>query len=223
MFTAILNNRLTSYLDAAGIIGEDQAGFRENYSTLDHVFTLHCIIDIYLRKKKKLYCAFVDYSKAFDMINRSALWSKLIASGINGKVITVIYNLYNEAKSCVKYNNSISSLFNCNVGVRQGENLSPLLFSIFLNDLEACLRKDGVNGLSYINTETIKYLSDDDVEMWLRLYVLLYADDTIILSESEADLQNALNSLNSYCQTWDLSVNASKTKIVIFFKGKIET
>jgi hypothetical protein len=163
----------------------------------------------------------VDYSKAFDMINRSALWAKLISNGINGKIITVIYNLYKEAKSCVKYNNSMSSFFKCNAGVRQGENLSPLLFSLFLNDFEAHLRRDGVNGLSYINNETITHLSDDDVEMWLRLYVLLYADDTIILAESQSDLQNALNSLNCYCLTWDLSVNTNKTKIVIFSTGKL--
>ena len=57
--------------------------------------------------------------------------------------------------------------------------------------------------------------------MWLRLYVLLYAYDTIILAESSNDLQCALNSLKSYCSTWDLAVNTSKTKIVIFSKGKI--
>ena len=57
--------------------------------------------------------------------------------------------------------------------------------------------------------------------MWLRLYVLLYADDTIILAESSNDLQCALNSLKSYCATWDLAVNTSKTKIVIFSKGKV--
>ena len=221
LFTAVLNARLTKYLDGAGIIGEDQAGFRANYSTMDHVFSLHCIIDLYLRNKKRLYCAFVDYKKAFDLINRSDLWSKLIANGINGKVITVIYNLYKEAKSCVKSNNTISNVFSCNVGVRQGENLSPLLFAIFLNDLESSLRRDGVSGLNYINSETIKHLSDDDVEIWLRLYVLLYADDTIILSESAEDLQKALNSLHIYCKMWHLTVNSSKTKVVIFSRGKI--
>lgn len=220
LFTSVLNDRLTSYLDSTGTICENQAGFRENYSILDHVFSLHCIIDIYLKQKKKLFCAFVDYSKAFDMVRRSALWSKLISCGINGKIITVIYNLYSEAKSCVKYNNSFSPYFECNVGVRQGDNLSPLLFSIFLNDLETHMRNNNVKGLDYINSLTIKHLSTDDIEMWLRLYVLLYADDTIILSESATDLQNALNAMHDYCQTWQLTVNASKTKIVIFSRGK---
>ena len=52
-------------------------------------------------------------------------------------------------------------------------------------------------------------------------YVLIYADDTIIVSESPTDLQNALNSLNNYCSTWNLAVNTSKTKIMIFSRGKV--
>ena len=83
-----------------------------------------------------LYCAFVDYRKAFDMIDRSSLWQKLLKLNIKGKVLNVIINAYNGAKSCVKLNRSMSDYFSCNIGVRQGENLSPLLFAIYLNDLE---------------------------------------------------------------------------------------
>ena len=165
LFTSIINTRLTDFINNIGLLGEDQAGFRAGYSTTDHIFTLSCIIDIYLQNKKRVYCAFVDYKKAFDLVNRSALWSKLIGNGINGKVINVIFNLYKNAKSCVKVNNNIIPLFNCNMGVRQGENLSPLLFAIFLNDLESTLRKDNVQGLNFINQLIRKNLSDDDVEM----------------------------------------------------------
>ena len=83
------------------------------------------------------------------------------------------------------------------------------------------LKHDGVIGLDFLNQEIIKYLSDDDVEIWLRLFVLLYADDTILLAESANDLQQSLNSLHNYCSKWNLMVNASKTKIVIFSRGKI--
>ena len=66
------------------------------------------------------------------------------------------------------------------------------------------------------------FLSDDDVEVFLRLYTLLYADDTIIFAASSSDLQSALNAVNLYCETWKLSVNTIKTKIVIFSRGKIK-
>ena len=122
-------------------MGEEQAGFRENYSTFDHMFTLHALVDFYLHRKKRIYCAFVDYKKkAFDFIDRSSLWSKLISSGINGNIIRVIFNMYDKAKYCVTQGGNLSNLFVCNIGVRQGENLSPLFFAIFLNDFEYFLR-----------------------------------------------------------------------------------
>ena len=115
---------------------EEQAGFRKGYSTQDHIFVLHSIIALYLRNKKRVYCAFIDYKKAFDMVDRASLWAKLISSEINGKVVKVICNMYNRAKSCIKNGQERSHYFNCNIGVRQGENLSPLLFAIYLNDFE---------------------------------------------------------------------------------------
>ena len=132
LFTMCLNVRLTKFLSDQSIIGEEQAAFREQYSTIDHVFVLNELINIYLQKKKRLYCCFIDYQKAFDTINRSALWGKVIANGINGRILKVIYNMYENAKSCVKQQSLLSGLFSCDMGVRQGENLSPLLFAIFL-------------------------------------------------------------------------------------------
>ena len=73
LFTMIINTRLHKYLEGQMLLGEEQAGFREGYSTLDHIFSLHCIIDLFLENKKRLYCAFVDYRKAFDMIDRTSL------------------------------------------------------------------------------------------------------------------------------------------------------
>ena len=56
LFTFIINTRLTNYLNNVGLLGEDQAGFRAGYSRSDHIFTLKCIIDIYLQREKRVYC-----------------------------------------------------------------------------------------------------------------------------------------------------------------------
>ena len=220
LFTALINSRLAKFLHASGTIGDEQAGFRAGHSTLDHVFTLQNIIDIYLQKRKRVYCAFIDYKKAFDLVNRSCLWKKLLWSGINGPVLNVVHNLYLKAKSCVLLDGQLSQCFSCNIGVRQGENLSPLLFAIYLNDFELFLSRK-FNGLEDLSQETRKYLSDDDVEVFLKMYALLYADDTIVMAENEEEMQKALNAAHAYCQEWKLQVNTSKTKIVVFSRGKV--
>ena len=87
LFTSCLNSRISHFLFSNGKIGYKQAGFRPEFSTLDHIFSLHAIIEYYKCKNRRVYCAFVDYSKAFDMVDRTALWSKMLAEGINGKYL----------------------------------------------------------------------------------------------------------------------------------------
>ena len=220
LFTAVINSRLTKYIDAVGALGDEQAGFRHGHSTTDHIFTLFAIIQLYIKNGRRLYCAFIDYRKAFDFVDRSSLWLKMLSTGINGNILKVIYNLYDKAKSCVKTRDGLSSLFHCNVGVRQGENLSPLLFAIFLNDFEFFISRR-YKGLDKLASDINVFLSDDDVEHYLRIFALLYADDTIVLAESAEDLQLALNAAFEYCNRWKLTVNTGKTKVVIFSKRKV--
>ena len=69
--------------------------------------------------------------------------------------------------------------------------------------------------------ETHNNLIDDDEEVFLKMNVLLYADDNIVMAETLEDLQSALNSACVYCQTWPLTVNTSNTKVIIFSRGKV--
>ena len=98
LFTACLNARIANHVYKDSKMGYEQAGFRPEFSTMDHVFTFHVIIDYYKSKTRRVYCAFIDYSKAFDMIDRASLWMKLPKHGVNGKVLNVIYNIYQNAK-----------------------------------------------------------------------------------------------------------------------------
>ena len=114
------------------LLCEEQAEFRKGYSTIDHMFNLKCLVDLNLhRKKKQLFCAFISYRKAFDSVNRIALWQKLIQQNINGKMLRVVHSMYNNTISRVRQNSKLSNYFFTNVGVRQGENLSPILFHFF--------------------------------------------------------------------------------------------
>ena len=129
----------------------------------------------------------------------------------------LIFNLYENTTACVKLNNKISQSFICNIGVRQGDNLSPLLFAIFINDFEQFLSQR-YNGLDSLNNLFTNVATRDEILTLLKLYVLLYADDTIIMAEGPNNLQLALDALNDYCALWKLNINIEKTKIIRFSK-----
>ena len=121
------------------------------------MFVLKAMIDVFLFKHKRLYVCFVDFKKAFDSVNRIKLWQKLISCNVTGKILTIIKNMYDKAKSCVSTNGVMSTTFPCQVGVRQGENLSPLLFSIYLADLKSFLstKYEGLQTLQNMGSEFI--------------------------------------------------------------------
>ena len=189
---------------------------------------MHAIIETYLNKlydsntNKKLFCAFIDYQKAFDLVDRSCLWAKLLACDIKGKIMKLIFNLYQNTKACVKLNNKLSKSFTSNIGVRQGDNLSPLLFAIFINDFEQSISTQ-YNGLGALKNLYTNMATNDEILTLLKLYVLLYADDTIIMAESPNELQLALNAVSDYCKTWKLKINIDKTKIIRFTRNKLQT
>ena len=105
--------------------------------------------------------------------------------------------MYNGIKSVIELNGNISDTFFCNVGVRQVENLPPLLFAIFLNDIETAFDNCGSVGVSIYYELLFIYheLLEVNSESVMKLFVLLYADDTVILSLSPGDLQNSLDNI----------------------------
>ena len=92
------------------------------------------VINWFSSKKKKLDCAFLDYSKAFDYVVRDNLWYKLLKLGVRGRMFNIIQSIYSTVKSKVRGPKSITDSFECTLGVLQGESLSPFLFSMYVND-----------------------------------------------------------------------------------------
>ena len=80
--------------------------------------------------------------------------------------------MYDSAKSCVRQNHQMSNCFYSNIGVRQGENLSPIRFLLFLNDLVEFMSQ-GFEGLPDIPKAIHLLCDNDDVEVYFKLYLLL--------------------------------------------------
>ena len=83
LFTNIINERLNRWAEDNSILNENQFGFRKNKSTTDCLFLLHGLIEYYFKSSKQLYCSFVDSTRAFDGVDRNALWNKLNKSGVS--------------------------------------------------------------------------------------------------------------------------------------------
>ena len=131
-------------------------------------------------------------------------------------MFNVIVNMYKGTKSCIMYKDSKSDYFPCSNGVRRGENLSLFLFALYINDLESFLEGCYVEGLKSISDELESHLN-----LYIKLFAILYADDTVLPSQSANDLQKQLNSMSEYCNFWKLRVNIEKSKVMIFSRGQL--
>ena len=203
----LLNNRLELFCTKHNIINKNQIGFRPKHRACDHLLTLKSLVKKYVTiGKKKIFACFVDFKKAFDSIWHEGLFYKMNGYGIGGKTLDLIKDIYKKTKCAIKSNNSRTSFFNYEKGVRQGCPLSPMLFNIYVNDL----------------FKTMNSGNDSDLcldENGHKTNILMYADDLIILSESKENLQKQIDKLENYCSKWKLQINNKKTKVMIFNRG----
>ena len=97
----MLNKRITNWIDDNEIIGEEQAGFRQEHSTFDHIFTLLALVQKQLLRHRKLYVAFIVFRNAFDTICRTTLRTVLHRNGLRGKITIARQNIYAIVKARV--------------------------------------------------------------------------------------------------------------------------
>ena len=200
IFEFIVNNRLTFVNEAFGRIDEYNGGFLKGSRTSDNIFILKSLIDRQLYLGKKLYVVFVDFSKAFDFINRNILFYKIVKSGITGRIIDTVRDMYRKTKCKVKTTDGLSPEINNFFGVNQGGTLSPLLFRKYLADMSDYLhRTEGI----VINEHKI-------------ISHILWADDLILFSDSPKGLQLQMDGLFNFCKNNQMIVNEMKTKSMIF-------
>ena len=209
IYTSVLNRRVTFYANLYNKISESQAGFRENYSTVDNAFVLQSLINKYIsRKGRKLYVAFVDFKQAFDKVSRGKLWSVLQKAGFKGRLFHALTSIYHTVKAKVRSNGKLSDSFHCPTGLKQGCMLSPALFTLFINEFAEIIETSGIQGVQ---------LFPEDIQV----LILLFADDIALISDTIVGLQKQLNLLFKYCLDSKLVVNISKTKVMVFRNGGI--
>jgi hypothetical protein len=125
--------------------------------------------------------------------------------GLSGKIIRILRNLYQNAATKVRLDGGLSSSIDITEGLMQGEVLSPLLFSMYVSEIEKILIDSGIAGVK--------------ISASLILQILLFADDMVLMAGTPQQLQRKINLLKSYFEKLGLKVNLSKTKVMVFRKG----
>lgn len=188
--------QIRKFLDANGLLFKHQHGFRAGHSTatavVDLLTTIYSLID-----ENFIVCAvFLDFSKAFDVLNHDILLRKLSAQfGFSKESVEWVHSYLCDRSQCVKIGNTCSPILSLSHGVPQGSLLGPLLFLLFINDFHSCLDSGSM---------------------------IMYADDSTVVFAAK-NYQSLITKVNynldlikAYCDNNRLKLNVSKTKAIIF-------
>ena len=163
MFETIIFNNLYKHLITHHLITKNQSGFRPGDSTtsqlIDLVDEIHQAFDS--TKSLEVRAVFLDISKAFDKVWHDGLIFKMRQNGISGKLLTFFQNYLSNRKQRVVLNGFSSDYSSIESGVHHGSVLGPLLFLIYINDVEKNIKSnvktfaDDTMLFSIVNNPTI--------------------------------------------------------------------
>ena len=196
----VLMNRIKMKIYAE--VSWSQFGFRKNKGTRNAVFVMRTLAERSIEMQKNLYAVFIDYEKAFDRVKHHEIMKDLEQIGVDQKDRRLLETLYWEQVAAVSIDGDLSEWINIKRGVRQGCVLSPDLFSLYT---ELIMRKV-MEGNFKVNGHTI---SD-----------IRYADDTVLISDDEQNLQEMIVSLKNESEVRGLNINKQKTKLMVFSKSR---
>ena len=181
---------------------EHQYGFKKNSST---VHALHCLkqtVNYYVNNGSRVFCTFLDASKAFDRLVHSGLFLKLMERNVPLVFLDIIVTWYDGLACRVKWGNHFGGWFQITAGVRQGGVLSPDFYCIYVDDL----------------LSRLKALKKGCYYAGIFAAALFYADDMAIMAPSIKGLMALLDICGNYCLEWDICLNPKKSRNLYFGK-----
>lgn len=189
IFEKLLATRIIKFLEKNKIFSPNQHGFRENHSTISALVSILDYVYKNIDKGNKVMAIFVDLSKAFDCVNHDTLLKKIECYGLRGQCNMLLSSYLSNRTQFVEYLGEQSERLMTDIGVPQGSVLGPLLFLLYINDVD-----------EYIST-----------------FYCAFADDmTLVASDvtTEAMItkhKNNLHRISNYMTNTGLVMNQGKT------------
>ncbi|CAM5112909.1 unnamed protein product [Natator depressus] len=187
----IIKNRIFRHLDEHNLLGNSQHGFCKEKSCLTNLREFIEGVNKHVGKGDPVDIVYLDFQKAFDKVLHQGLLSKVSSHGIRGKVLSWIGNWLKDRKQRVGTNGQFSEWREVNSGVSQGSVVGPVLFNIFINDLE-----------KGVNSEVAKFAHDTKLH-------------EIVKSQADCEeLQKDLSKLGDWATKWQMKFNVDKFKVM---------
>lgn len=197
----VVIRRVRHQLEEHNLLAKEQAGFRDRLEGMAQVAALlECLQRRRIRGLKTWVC-FVDIRKAYDTVPHGALFSKLERYGVTGKCLKFIMEIYKQSALTV---NGSTNKCPLERGVRQGCPMSTTLFDIFINDVPEALQ----------NPSKIPWGSLKD-NLFLDIKGFLFADDLVILGDSQEDMKLSVNKMSEWAQENEMEFGISKCGIMV--------
>ena len=204
---------------AERVYPESQCGFRAERSTIDMVFSLRQLQEKCREQPMPLYIAFIDLTKAFNLVCREGLFKILSKIGCSPKLLSLIESFHTNMQGIVQFTGSTSEPFYISSGVKQGCVLAPTLFGIFFALLLKHAFGTSEEGI-YLHTR-----SDGRLFNLTRLRAkakvrealirdMLFADDAAISSHTQQELQSLMDRFSQACKDFELTISLKKTNVL---------
>jgi hypothetical protein len=171
-----------------------QFGFKKKIGCNHAIFTVRKAIDYFVDSGSTVNMCCLDVASAFDRVNYRGLFLQLLDRGVPMNLIRVLNDWYCKSECSVKWGNCISNAFSLKAGVRQGGVLSPILFSVYVDNILSKLNNLGCHMFG------------------LCVSSFLYADDLVLLAPSVESMQEMIQVCCAEFNNIDLVLNESKSR-----------
>lgn len=193
----IIASHVYNHLESNCFFFHNQHGFRKSLSCETQLLEFTTDLHFNMNNNLQTDCIFLDFSKAFDRVAHCRLIAKLTALRIDSSTLSWLRNFLSNRQQFTIVNNIASAPTHVTSGVPQGSVLGPLLFLIYINDLPL------------------------NISSPMRIF----ADDCIIyrsinsINDHQA-LQNDLDLICHWCNTWLMALNVSKCQVISFSRKR---